>query len=487
MSQSKAQTKPKGDKSSKLQGKQPRQRPNPAKTKLKRGALTALSQASGADYQERRGADVNADYLKVAQQILGPAICPDQIVATPNACRRYVVPRRYRRVVDFTVPLSGKFTVAMYPNLFAPGYLSDGAVHTIPAVAGPLNFQGVSLSSDVGSRLNSDGKMYIGDSSLLVKATDITDGAAVEKHGYLVTSTGNTYVAIRNVSDAYQNVEIWNRVIASGNWSLANTLRVAPQATASLSYSTPSDAVGFALAAGSSKVGDKDIAISIQFTNGIYTSVAGTSFAPAFGKQINDLGITDGRVISMSMKITNTSAAILKAGNISIGRVPSGFNAFGDISINMSKLPPNRVYQDVAETGGYAFWMPEQSDEWDFDSISKKTAAYNDANYLVAHLNALPPDAAFKITFGWVVEFYTDNQNFPKVPTPIDTPYWREVQGMLILMDAACCNPESADMFRRFLSSGMSTLTQVRDHYSRNKETYDMLLALAKRIAALAL
>lgn len=448
---------------------------------------TAIARASQSANVMQRRPDPAARYLQVAQQILAPATCSDDTVPTPNSCRRYVVPRRYRRVFDFQAPASGQFTVAMLPNLFTPGYISNGLAHTIPeGVPGQLSFSGVSLSSSAGARLNTEGKFYTPTTSLLVKAEDIADVAALEKHGYRVSSTGVTTYSLFNHGDSYTTVEVWKKVTATNTWSLDQTLAVAPRTNRASSFSTVVDAIAFHNL-GPEKVEDKGFSIECNWPVAQYTSVAGTSFAPAFASAITDLGVTEGRVISMSMKITNTSALIARSGNISIGRVPHNFSAFAEVSSNMSVLPRNRAYQDAAEHGGYAFWLPEEDDEWEFDSISNKTTAYTDANYLIAHLNGLPLDASFRLTFGWIVEFYTPSQNFPKVPTPIASPYWLEIQSLLVDMDAACCNPESAGMFQRFLNSGISAVKSAQDHYARNQETYQMLMTVAKHLARLAL
>lgn len=473
-------------------GKRPARGPskqpqNKVSARAKASLDLSVARASQNKNVMQRRPDVPSNYLQVAQQILAPATCSDDIIPTPNSCRRYVVPRRYRRVFDFQAPATGQFTVAMFPNLFSPGYISNGAVHTIPAsVAGPLSFTGNSLSSDANARLNTEGKFYNTTESLLVKATDIADVAALVKHGYLVNSTGTCYYSLFSHEDTYTTIEIWKKITATNTWTLDQTLQIAPRTARGASFSSAIDAIAF-VNLGPEKVKDKGFSVDFNMTVAQYTSIAGSSFAPAFASQITDLDISEGRVISMSMKITNTSALIARSGNISIGRVPHNFSAFSDISSKMSVLPRNRAHQDAADHGGYVFWMPEEYDEWEFDSISNKTEAYTDANYLIAHLNGLPLDASFRLTFGWVVEFYTPSQNFPKVPTPIASPYWLQIQSLLVDMDAACCNPESAGMFQRFLNSGISAVKNAQDHYSRNKETYQMLMAVAKHLAQLAL
>lgn len=460
----------------------------PRKPARARGVQAAqfIAEASQSKPHAASSQRVVSRYAPLARQILSPATCPAEILPTPNSCSRQVCPRRYVRVVDYTPPASGHFSVYMSPDLYLPGLITNGDTKVVPAVAGPLALDSrfVAMHGDTDN-VNMEAKIYpLGDESesVLVKTEGITDSVGTTLQGFDYHTASGTQITITNNTANTLKIQLWRIPVATGEWTMAQDLLINRHSSyTNLSATT---VTAYALkAAAHSLLPVGGFTMSLSCDTAQHTSFAGLSFSPAYSKKIGELDVTEGRVISMSFKITNTSNALSKGGNISIGRVPSSFSPFGSISQNMSRLPSNRRYQDAAETGGYAFWLPEQGDEWEFDNIDKKKAAYSNANYLLAHVSGLPDAAAFRITFAWVVEFYTESENFPKVNCPISSPAWLEVQKLLMIMDASCCNPESANIFKRFLQSGVTGVKALRDHYYDNEATYKQVLALAKHLA----
>jgi len=377
----------------------------------------------------------------------------------------------------------------MSPDLYVPGLITDGNVRVIPPVAGPLSLDARYVAVDnLGDLVTMEGKFYVPsspDDIVLAKTEPITDGAGVTVKGFNFVTATDTQITINNFTSSALVIQLWRIPTATGLWTAANTYHINKHSAIQVSSAVLCDAYALRFPIGG-LVAVGSVTMSLTSDIAQHTSAAGLSFSPAFSKKISEIDITDGRVITMSMKITNTSNALSRGGNISIGRVPSTFNPFTGISQNMSRLPANRRYQDAAETGGYAFWLPEQGDEWEFDSIEKKKVAYSDANYLLAHVSGLPAGSSFRITFSWIVEFYTESENFPKVDCPIASPQWLEVQKLLMMMDASCCNPESANIFRRFMDSGVRSLKGLKDHYYDNEQTYKQVLELAKYLAGVA-
>ena len=256
----------------------------------------ARTYAASKDSKRLDPTFVPPSYLQVAHQILGPATCPDNIVATPNSCRRFVVPRRYRRVVDFKPGLT-HFTVAMTPNLFAPGFINAGTAETIPAVLpGYLGFSGSCLAAAAVAPLPLDGKFYAGSETLLAKSIDIADGAALVKNGFKVVSTGTMNYSIYNREESFVTVEVWIKVTATNTWTLQSTLAVPPRATRNGSYTTICDAIAFAT---NGHHGPKAHGVHVDFQNTVaqYTAAIGESFAPAFGEQITASTIVTGKQI----------------------------------------------------------------------------------------------------------------------------------------------------------------------------------------------
>jgi hypothetical protein len=395
--------------------------------------------------------------------------------------------------LDYEAPVSGQFSVVMSPDLFMPGFVTNSLATVIPVAPGRLDLSAryteqLAVAAP-GNHGVFEGKFSSAADSLLAKTAQITDGIGTTREGFNFVSTSTLNWLLTNKTSHTVSCDLWFLVTGTNLWTLQASVSILSQFMTSGASGTNITAVSVGNFTGIEVSNLHKGSFSLELTSGTaqHTSAAEIAFAPAFAKRIDQLKITDGRVISMSMKITNTSSALSRGGNISIGRVPSSFNPYSNISLAMSRLPSNRRYQDAAETGGYAFWLPEQTDEWDFDSIERKKAAYLDANYLLAHVNGLPAGASFRLTFAWSVEFYTESEDYTKLDCPVTSPTWNEVQRLLMQMDAACCNPESASIFKRFLNSGVRSIQGARDHYYANQETYDQLLALAKRIGLMAL
>lgn len=451
-----------------------------------------MAQASGSKSIPRTTLRLPEIFSDIAQQILAPATCP-AVVPVPNLIARQVVPRKYVRVLDYEAPVSGQFSVVMSPDLFLPGFVTNSLATVIPVAPGRLDLAARYVEqlavAAPGNHGVFEGKFSSAADHLLARTAQITDGLGTTREGFNFVTTSNINWSVVNKTGYTVTCDLWFLVTATNQWTLQSSIsNLSGYQTAGAS-GTNITAISLGNFTGI-EVGNMSkgsLTLQASCGTGQHTSAAEIAFAPAFAKRIDQLKITDGRVISMSMKITNTSSALSRGGNISIGRVPSSFNPYSNISLSMSRLPTNRRYQDAAETGGYAFWLPEQSDEWDFDSIERKKAAYIDSNYLLAHLNGLPAGASFRLTFAWSVEFYTDSEDYTKLDCPVISPAWTDVQRLLMQMDAACCNPESASIFKRFLNSGVRSIQGARDHYYANQETYDQLLALAKRIGLMAL
>lgn len=426
----------------------------------------------------------------IAKQIVSPFGALD-IVPSPNLAARQVICKRFTRVIDF-VPELDHFSAYMSPDLYLPGLVTSNEVVLIPAVLGPLTFSGT------GGTYGTDAVQFAGSAKLrgvfassIEKAAmhvePITDSAALTYDGFNITTiAGNGSdmgVNVYNKGSQMCRLQLYKRLVG-GIWTLVGSLFVPP---AGISYAAFTLGASNAIAFRVTSLGEGLIDADFSFASAQATTGGGLGFAPAFEKQIIENSIQSGRVISMSMKITNTSNALSRGGNISIGRVPAVTNAFlahGDITSSISRLPPNRKYQDLAADGGFAFWMPEEEDEWAFDSLTNKVDTYRNSTFLLAHLEGLVAgSSSFRLSFAWVVEFYSPSQIFTLMETPKWDDNWAEMVRLLVHMDAACCNPASADLVKRLYDNGQQYLQRARAHYNMNKSTYDGLFSILKDLA----
>lgn len=425
-------------------------------------------------------------YDNIVRQLISPATCDDHIYPTPNPGGVVpVVPRRYRRVVD-VVPTSTKFSVLMSPNLFLPGMITRDELTTVPSAGtGPFTISCPREKSTVAA-------IFKMDATAMVKTANQEVGPIFKLTKQPLAGPNYYHIPISACDVTNQMHMIFHNTSKNEiqkvrfGWGLAGayTFFGAEQSvltgeSVKFSYLGKIDDIVIKADVLASLIGDgkSSFQFDVTMSNAQFEAEAGVHFAPAFSRQIGELDIANGRVLGMSMKITNTSHALNKGGNISIGRVPSYSDFFTGQSEMMSTLPANRVYQNCLAEGGNVFWFPEQNDEWVFDSIEKKRQSYSDANVLLAHCDGYTVGASFRVTFGWTVEFYTTSQNFPKVPTPPWNNEFEIITSLISHMDAAGCNPESSNIFHRYLQSGRDYLKHAVEHLDMNKETYSALLS----------
>lgn len=396
------------------------------------------------------------------------------------------VSRRYNRVVEFAPP-SSNFSVVMSPDLETPGFITGTSIKQLPVAApGPLSAR-VHGPADLTARgagaviavgeydITLTGLFKSAGSSLMLKTHDLVDDVGTTMRGFnLVGAAGSRNLTLQNEAETTVTIRIYYRSTATGLWTYYSG------ATLSHNQDYPwpfgLDITGLAF---TSSLPENRIRVTIGSSADQVTSAAIDHYAPSFVPQAKDLGVTEGRVVSMAMKITNTSEKLKRGGVACSGRVPYIFNAFGNISTELSKLPANRRYHGTADKGIRSFWIPATLDEWEFDGLAKKLLTYEESNYLIAHFSGLEAGTSFMMSFDWLVEFTLDNQNFPKTLSPAWTDEFDQVIHLLSNADAATCNPVSIGAFKAVLDSIRPYVESGQAHYYRHKAFYDYLMRAA--------
>jgi hypothetical protein len=415
---------------------------------------------------------------------------PDSIDGIPEPCPTkggaQLVSRRYRRVVEYT-PAADAFSVVMTPDIEAPGFITGKSVRIIPAVPGPLQGKphhkssetargGAYHATEYDQQLVGIFKDNVGH--VLAKTNTITDGSGVSMEGFAIVHTNGRTMSVTNESDKTATISIHLLDTGSGNWAFWVKATLASHATESWTVAAgASNAVAL-----TNSLPDSRVLVSMAFPSAQMTVGTINHFAPAFDKQALQLGVSSGRVLSMSMKITNTSEKLKRKGAACGGRVPHTFHAWDNISAELSRRPRNRRYHGTADKGLRVGWLPEQVDEWAFDNLHKKIETYRESQYLIGHLSGLDADTSFLLTFTWLVDFTLESQNFPLTTSPAWGDEFEQLVHLLAVADAATCNPLSADVFKNLLRSVQPYIESGEAHYRRHKPLYDYLLRQAARM-----
>jgi hypothetical protein len=477
---------------------QPSQRPQNKRPKRNNGANSSQRRPRRARKEGKsavsRAATSNALGIYAAQMV-NPAR-ESTLRVMPDYGHTPVCARKYTRTISVKQTDYAKLRVTMFPNLYQPGFLASHVVATIPSGGSDLVVLTGKFLASNDSVDNTTGVFDIKDAqgvSSKAAMFAVADSVPVARKGFqglFISGSNITYILKNNSGSKIPtpNLEVLFST-ATGVWTTAGTVSAIPEGkdmTGSLTVPAtvfaegPFTRIAFHISGTNSK--DVEIDATLNFSNSQFTTNAATTFAPAFAEQIVDEKITHGRVTHMSMFIQNTTAEISASGTIMAARVPSNFDlgAYnGDWVRSASTLPLNRQYIGPMKTGAYAFWMPEQLDEFQIDNIAQKLNSYRDANYLVAEIPDWTAGATAEITFTWVAEFYTPNQNFEKIiPPPITSDFemaWHLISGF----PAAMCNPEHDKETRSYVDKIKSAARSLYSFYQNNKGAIDSVALAA--------
>ncbi len=430
-------------------------------------------------------------YSRCAEQMVNPSKVVSPVVL-PDEGASAVCCRKYTRTLAYKQSDYAKLRLAMFPNLFMPGFVAGGPSITVPSAAAGLVVMSGLLKANLDADSNAQAVVNFKDAvggGGGGTLNPLTDAAGVTRNGFVCSiATGTMFTlfaadkspaSVLQVASPAPIIAIYGAA-AGGNWVLFKQTEIIPSRGNYWEVTVPAGGIftKFALVVGGTKSKDTSIDFAFSFTSAQFVTGAVGTFAPAFGEQIIEEHISQGRVTHMSMLIRNTTAPIYSSGTICAARVPVGFDVgaySGNWLQSASTLPSNRQYIGPFQTGAYVFWTPEQLDEYQVDNVGEKLTAYRDSSYLVAEVPDWIAGATVEVTFTWVVEFYTPSQNFDKVPTPPMTPEWRMIWDLVTRTPAAMCNPEHESETKAFLNSVKSTLTDIYEFYGENKEMIHLI------------
>lgn len=436
-------------------------------------------------------------YKSWARQIMYPGESSNPSVLPAETAGAFCARRIQKSfVIDGnSIAADGTCALMMSPNLLSPVEILQSGVSYIPVAPGQVNIQ-----AELKAGANTTQMFHISDitgAHADEPSSAIVDAAAVVKQGIYLATNNPCHISwsIAQVGqyDGPWTVKLWVRV-PGGNWSAATSTPVVSGANHALTQGTATigtgdaiclslcDSQGVVLPANQTLHVKASLAFSTTAGDGPsqFSGVAAKHLYRKIGEYIMESNIEDCRLTGMSMLVINTSAALEKQGDIYIGRIPrAGATSFtSDMPSYMAALPQNRVHIGAAEFGGYAWWYPDVIETQNPAPIEAMSAALSRQDILFCYMKGLDARSSFQVVFNWNVEFYTPNQLFEKIPTPIMTQDWRTLMCVLSSVPAASCNPDHFELFKQLIQRAYSGAQSVASHYKEHKALYDGLFGL---------
>jgi len=430
-----------------------------------------------------------------ARQFILPGDCDaGGLLVSPSSGSAQMCVRHIHRTIDVSsATLPAGFTCVMRPDLTAPGFVSSSVGVNVPAGgAGLVNASLDAKGLNAGlSELSPNHKALVwsnDDAENFIRLTDIADSGGIKHQGLTTLPGATTNIDLNYTFKNSAAITAYYKVAAG--WVILGSRSGASGEVAQLHAVLPANttAVAWSFTNGP-LVSSANVHIGLTAELLQFSSASGDCLAPAFPRFILEQNITRGRVIAMSVLATNTSAQLVKGGNINVGRVPHSTGVFAAMADQISVLPENRRYQSGAEKGGYAWWMPSELDEMEPNAIDIVSKAYREADFLLVNVDWSSMAAAtctYRLQFDWVVEFYTPNQLFEKIQTPPITPEYGRLLHRLLMLDAATCNPDHMEQLKELLRSGINAASSVYGFYKDNEAAFDAVAAILTALAAAA-
>lgn len=461
----------------------------------------------------------------ILKQYLRQALLPES-VSTPIPPLMNVSFPVYTRIFRkiFTVsqathPNVSTFRVALRPSLDQPLFISGPPPAFAPEEPEHGGFQSsfrgfmVSKSGLVAEEYRNQTGFFLTDtgekivyrlSHHLQDGRDLFGPAGALNHGSL--GVQNIIIKIRSPkNDVGQRITVYyyekKTVDDVTTYTLANSTVMYFDSTglaqATVAANTTSDSQGLFFGfVGSKDFSDLDIDIGhgSNTTNDrwqISGSVHDLVFFSKARENLTQIGTKSIRIDNASLKITNTSNAMHKAGTVTILRTADKqiLSTRNDLSSLASHISAKHFYSGEAAKGAYGIWAPENDQEMTMTPLSEFESVYDRSNTLVAEITGQPTSEdsnwAFKIEVVIIATFENPLAHFEK-RLPISN---RVLQDQLLnalrITPVVSCNPDHAKLFKSVLKKGLDMADGLTAHWSKYGPYYTAALEAAKLIAAL--
>lgn len=425
-------------------------------------------------------------HRQLITQIVTPGASGSSMVIAPSRGAQPVCSRHIHKEVDISAAVypSG-VTVVMKPDVHSPSYISAAGAGNWPSAIGPVTSSG---TLNYGT-----GEVFEAANFTMKNPTD----GSILQGAQLVTVAGIDYYGFLGWFDKAIHINVQNQ--ADDN-SAPNIVFYEFDGVG-VNQLVAFDAIGsgeaqswkgtFGMNAGLLwRVNNPNhpirASVHIDISAAQITTSPTVTLNKAFQEFETDARVTCGRLVSMSMLLTNTTPLLDKGGTINVGRVPPNFNILSNkIAQEMANLPDNRRHQSGADFGGFTWWFASEVDAFDIDGIHRKTQQYRESEFLLANIQGWPAGSSFKIHFDWVFEFYTDNQLFEKeLPPPLDAKFMR-ILFTLARVQAATCNPEHSELFQKVLDTGAKAYNFAKGAVDHIEKYGPIYMAALEALASL--
>jgi len=444
----------------------------------------------------QRGGRQSADrqIAKYIQQVVLPSsqTSPDPLpsrgsvgVATRNIVQEFVMDAEH-------FDDDGNATFVLFPDPKFGGFCSNSTSKVIPAdpgssliLAGPLEVvedKTQAFGFEVFDSEDNSNRTFI--KSAIYKDDANKGIASIPFHCFDATSCVIQAHPISINVSSY--LEIWSET--AGHWNKIGETAYFHERPTSMGFTMNANAtrMGFILKAlAGSVVGDVGNVVDILITTGGGAQITTGTYEHlfrSFNKIVVDSGIQQGRLASMAVLCTNTTAKLEKQGQIYASRCSKDVLVRpGSMMANeLLRLGSQLTYSGPAEHGAYCFWMPRDARLRDVVPLRSVHDLLHMESILVIHISGVDKNAApsFKIRCNWIYDFYTPNQLFEKRPTPACNDVWDTVWTILERMPAGSCNPGHVEMFKSILKQGLDAAGGAVQHYDRNRPLYEGLFRL---------
>lgn len=457
-------------------------------------AEVGLNAVSRGFPQVRSSKTLPTYYKTIVRQMVCPGSSGSYPLVSPSRGAQPVCARHIHKEFDLPAEsVPNGFTILMSPDFEQPSYISSSDTVAIPEAApGRVSAHGNFNDKEIDGEdewrpITFKCRTSTGESLILTATTTFLAGYTWYKLDGTYTNSSFFHVNMANNSimdgTPTANFAQWDGLNDPvGFGAITATVGMNDDLKGQLT-----DAVAL-LWRFSSLAPSNSLALSFSFTSAQLTSELDMVLTPAFGKFESDLGISAGRVVSMSCLLTNMSPMLQKGGSVNAGRVPHEFPVVGDIPSFMSRLPDSKRYQDSLENGAYVFWVPQQLDEYEIDGVANKHRQYREAEKILIRADGYSGTCAFKVHFDWIVEFYTPNQLFEKRVPPVLNDGFAELFTTIASVNAAMCNPSHNDTYKATIDSWAETGSKALDYIKAGAEAaekygplaYEILMALAE-------
>lgn len=433
-------------------------------------------------------------YCRAAMsQFIDPAKGSEAVLVPDNAPNHRAVRRFVSRfpIASGDPGCADGFTLIASPSLSSPICYTGGATLVPPVAPGPISMSGKLEAT--AANVITGGSFLVEDSDNNKAAVQLQSLTHTDSHQGLFFvnfpsgATDNVIIAIGEDQDGDKNgcsIELFRAQTADPAWTPVTSTEgttvcaIGPKSTKDTEFYVGNarfDQIAFRVT--KATPGTHVIHVKVLCNQSAQSQV-GAQAVTDLGRGIATealAGASGGRLVGLSVLVSNTSADIGNGGTITAARVPRNVSPFLSTATINSRSPLHDFYQGPAKTGSYAWWLPRENSCQTFTDIGEAQEQLANDCYLYCNLTGWggANGSSVVVTVNYVVEFYIGNQLYEKRLTLPRLPLWDQYMHAMSLAPAATCNPEHTELFKSVLNRAKQFADDAVGHYGKHKALYD--------------